>query len=506
MTATDAQVEILMRERNKGRTQEQAAAKANLRGRKTVAKYEQMGKLPSHMRQPRTYRTRPDAFDEAWPEIEEMLTRSPELEAKALFEWLCEQHPGQYQAGQLRTFQRRVQQWRGLNLPQVAVLAQRRRPGEMMQLDGTWLTALGVTIQGQPFKHILIHCVLPYSNWEWGRIAQSESLAAVRLALQSTLVKLGYVPTSIQTDNSAAATRRLGISAEEAVPGAETGRGYTMGYLHLLDHYGLSPRSTHVDSPNENGDIEAANGALKNSLEQHLLLRGQRDFDSLGEYESFLFGVMDKRNALRGERLEEERAVMRPLTETPLATGSIHKVRVSDGSLIRVEKKSYSVPTGLIGRVVTVHVQEWTLSVYYGGELVETLPRLVGNKGYHVNYRHVIDSLLRKPGGFRDYRYREDLFPTLIFRQAWEQLNERFSPRRADITYLHILNLAAKTMESEVACALELLLESGRPWDEDDVARLVRPEPIAIPDVQRGPVSLQAYDQLLRQEQDHVSA
>jgi len=59
MTATDAQVGVIMRERSRGKTQQQAAVKANLRSRKTVAKYEQAGVLPSGLKQPRTYRTRP---------------------------------------------------------------------------------------------------------------------------------------------------------------------------------------------------------------------------------------------------------------------------------------------------------------------------------------------------------------------------------------------------------------------------------------------------------------
>jgi hypothetical protein len=255
MTATDAQVGVIMQERSQGKTQQQAAIKANLKSRKTVARYETLGLLPSQMRQARTYRTRPDAFADDWPEIEQMLQDAPELEAKALFEWLCEQRPGQYQAGQLRTFQRRVADWRALNQPQIATLEQVHAPGQVMQLDGTWLTELGVTVQGQPFKHMLIHCVLPYSNWEWGRVAQSESLAAVRLGLQSSLLKLGYVPQIVQTDNSSAATRRLGISAGEA---GQNGRTYTEEYLHLLDHYGMAPQTTHLDNPNENGDVASS--------------------------------------------------------------------------------------------------------------------------------------------------------------------------------------------------------------------------------------------------------
>jgi len=206
MTTTDAQVRIAMRERKKGKSQEQAAAKANLCSRKTVSKYEKLELLPGQLQKPRAYRTRPDAFAEDWPALEKMLADAPELEAKTLFDWLCGQQPGKYQDGQLRTLQRRVTRWRALNQGQTATFDQVREPGEMMQLDGTWMTELGVMIGGQPFKHMLLHCVLPYSNWEWGRVVQSESLGAVRLGLQSALVKLGHLPRIIQTDNSSAAT------------------------------------------------------------------------------------------------------------------------------------------------------------------------------------------------------------------------------------------------------------------------------------------------------------
>ena len=115
MTATDAQVRIIMRERSKGKTQEQAAAKANLSSRKTVRKYERLGKLPSELKKARDYRTRSDPFEDDWAEAERMLEKAPELEAKTLFEWLCERNPGKYQEGQMRTFQRRVSAWRALN-------------------------------------------------------------------------------------------------------------------------------------------------------------------------------------------------------------------------------------------------------------------------------------------------------------------------------------------------------------------------------------------------------
>jgi len=508
MTATDVQVRIVMRERTKGKNQEQAAAKANLRSRKTVSKIEKLALSPREEAKPRVYRTRPDAFAQDWPELEEMLADAPELEAKALFDWLAEKQPDKYQEGQLRTLQRRVSRWRAFNQGQTATLDQVRQPGEMMQLDGTWMSELMVTIAGQLFKHMLIHCILPYSNWEWGRVVQSESLNAVRLGLQSALLKLGYRPRIIQTDNSSAATRRLrsGETGQERAhqerahqERAHQERAHTAEYLAILDHFGLEAQTIHLGASNENGDVEAGNGNLKRAINQQLLLRGSRDFDSLEAYEQFLFSLMNKRNKQRQTRLDEELAVMTPVTQAPLAISGKQRARVSQGSLIRVLEKTYSVPTSLIGKMVVVYTHEWSLEVYYASQLVERIPRLIGADTHRVNYRHVIDSLLRKPGGFRNYRYRDDLFPSLVFRQAWEALDKRHSPRRADLTYLRILHLAARHLECDVAAALELLLaeEENTTWSDLDVAEMLTMSAMETPNLTQPVVELHLYDQLL---------
>jgi transposase InsO family protein len=497
MTATDAQVRIIMRERSKGSTQEQAAAKANLSSRKTVRKYERLGKLPSELKKTRDYRTRSDPFEEDWVGAEEMLERAPELEAKTLFEWLCERHPGKYQEGQLRTFQRRVSAWRALHGSELLTLEQVRQPGEVMQTDGTWMTKLGVTIARQDFPHMLIHSVLPYSNWEWGRVAQSESLLAIRLGLQSALVNLGHVPKIHQTDNTTAATHKLGPEAREK---SLDERGFNEEYLQLLTHFGIEPRTIHVGNPNENGDIEASNGAFKRAVKQHLLLRGSCDFESLEAYEAFLWQIMEKRNALRSERLAAELAVMQPLKVEPWPQMRELRPRVNRAGIVRVCHNGYSVPSGLKGKWVKVRVYEWKIEVWYANQCVETLPRLTGVKRYHINYRHVIDTLLRKPGGFRNYRHRDGLFPTSVFRRAWEALNQRFSPRRADISYLRILKLAARGMETDVAAALEDLLNSKMTWDDQTVAERVQPLQPMIPSLETSIVNLAEYDQLLSQE------
>ena len=162
-----------------------------------------------------------------------------------------------------------------------------------------------------------------------------------------------------------------------------------------------------------------------------------------------------------------------------------------------MQHNAYSVPTSLIGRPVRVRIYEWHLEVYYRQQLVETMPRLVGQNRHHLNYRHVIDSLLRKPGGFRNYRYREALFPSLLFRQAWDTLNQGYAPRKADLIYLRLLNLAARHSESEVVTALEQLLAGQERWDDTTVVQLIAPPLLPIPQLAVPPIDLSQYDALL---------
>jgi hypothetical protein len=371
----------------------------------------------------------------------------------------------------------------------------------VLQTDGITLNRLTVTVAGAPFPHLLVHSVLPYSNWEWGRVAQSESLVALRLALGSALVRLGHVPRVHQTDRTSAATHRLVGVTDRGRAVAE--RGYNAEYLELLAHYGLEPRMTHRASPNENGDVEAGNGAFQRALAQHLLLRGSRDFSSVAAYEAFLVGVFEQRNAGRRTRLAEELAAMRPLAVDPVPATREVRARVSTGGLVRVLGHGYSVPSGLVGKVVPAWVGEWEIAVWYGGRCWATPPRLTAHKAHHVDYRHVVDTLLRKPGGFRDYRYRDNLFPRAVFRRAWAALDARLPPRRADLAYLRVLKLAATTLEVDVAAALEAVLAIGVPWDERTIAARVTPAVTAPPALATGAVDLAAYDALLG---DHPEA
>lgn len=477
-----------------------AALKAGM-DRKTARKYRDKRKLPSELKAPRTYRTRKDPFEQDWPYLQGLLEGAPELEAKALFEHLAELHPGRYSEGQLRTLQRRIKRWKAQQGPPKQVFfAQEHRPGEALQTDFTSGNRLQVTIRGEPFEHLLCNVVLPYSNWQWVTVCRSESLLSIRRGLQAALFRLEVVPEFHQTDNSTAAThgaRREDGSFVGWNEGARPGRRFNDDYLALMKHFGLKPRTTGVGKKEQNGDVEALNGSLKRRLEQHLLLRGSRDFESPQSYESWVQSVVEKANQRRTQRFLEEVRVMRPLKAERLAEFIEERVTVTLWSTIRVKNNSYSLPSRLIGERVRVRVYEDRLEVFHAGVLQAQIARLLGKNGARIDYRHVIDSLVRKPGAFPRYRHREAFFPSVTFRSAHDALHEELSEWRADVEYLRVLNLAAKTLESEVEAALRLLLDAKQLPRFEDVEELVVGKPPQAPPQESLDPDLTSYDELL---------
>lgn len=485
---TDAQVRKLMREITKTGKVEVSAVRAGM-SRNTATKYLNAGRFPSELKQPRTWRTREDVFAEDWPDIERCLQDNPGLEARTIFEELLGKFPEKYDAGQLRTLQRRVKQWRATHGPDKEVFfPQCHRPGEAMQTDFTWAKEFGVTISGQPFPHLLCHPVLPYSNWEWVTVCRSESLAALKRGLQEAVFRLGRVPQYHQTDNSTAATHDLTSGK----------RVFNVEYLKLVQHLGMEARTIAIGAKEQNGDTESLHGALKRRLQQYLMVRGSREFESLESYEAWLWQMLEKINRPRLKKLKEELAVMRPVKAIRLPEFSEVEVRVSAWSTIYVKRNVYSVPSRLIREKVRVRIYDDRLEVYYGGRQQFSIERLLGRGGHQINYRHLIWSLVRKPGAFRLYKYQDSLFPSLVFRQAYDALCGKYDEPKANREYVRILHLAASTLESEVETALELLLENGTLLGMDQVKILVTPSyPAAAMAMTAPPIDLTEYDSLL---------
>jgi hypothetical protein len=465
----------------------QAADKSGM-SEKTARKYLKSASLPSQMQGVHDWSTRKDPFVEDWAEVVEMIKNNHGLEAKTVFEYLRREHPGRYQNGQLRTLQRRIKRWRATEGPAKEVyFPQIHYPGELCASDFTCMNELKITISAEAFNHLLYHFVLTYSNWEDVTLCYSESFESLSLGLQNALWRLGGIPRRHRSDRMSAAVNK-----------ACNPEHFTRRYHGLMRHYCLEPERTNARCANENGDVETSHRHFKSLVNQALMLRGSKDFATLDAYETFLRELVNQRNAGRSLRFQDEQSCLRQLPRMRLDDHKSIDVTVGSGSTIYVAVNTYSVHSRLIGEKVHVRIYGDYLEVWYAQKVVERLPRLRGRSKHRINYRHIIDWLVRKPGAFKNYRYQADLFPSSWFRIVFDWLRSRM-PLSAHKEYVRILAIAAGEGETITENAIRYLIERNEDPTASRIEGLVK-EKQKIPDPTEVRVSithLTSYDVLL---------
>ncbi len=484
MTITNQQVKLLMRKLKKY-PQETAAAKAGM-DVKTARKYIKSGQLPSEMQLPHTWATRKNVFEQHWGDLEVMLQASPRLQAKTLLTWLMKKYPEQYQQKHLRTLQRRIRDWRAeKGASQAAIFRQDIKPSKQSQSDYTCMNELNITIHGQRFKHLLFHFILPYSRWESVSLCFSESFDTLVLGYEKAVWELGCVAPEHRTDNLTAATQAMGSRRE-----------FTERWQQFMAHYAVTPTTNNPGVSHENGSIEKSHDTLKNAIDQELLLRGSRDFLTQQDYLDFIQQIVAGRNKQRQDRLLVEIEHLKELPDQKWHSPVVIRSRVSSGSVMQILNVPYTVPTRLIHYTLTAYVYPDEIILFYGNKKLQTMPRAKADSLAGINYRHIIDSLVRKPSAFANYQYHEALFPRFCFKKAYDALRDH-APANADAYYLKLLQLAKLHSEQEVAEALELLLEEQQLPKPDEVKALIDAYAKARQQVYIHQPSAADYDSLL---------
>ncbi len=474
---------------NKGLSCEDAAEKTGI-GEKTARKYLKSGKLPSELQKDHTWRTREDPFKDDNQRIKEMLELNCRLEAKTVFEYLQDNNPDRYSNGQLRTLQRKFRQWRALDGPAKEVIfPQIHHPGEKCESDFTSMNLLNITINGERFDHLIYHFILTYSNWQTGIICYSESFESLSDGFQAAVWELGGVPKIHQTDSLSAAVRNAGNQDT-----------FTDRYSALIRHYGIVPAKIQLGKANQNGDTEQSHNRLKKLVDQQLMLRGSRDFESIVAYNDYLRKLFLKLNNGTKTRFEEEAKHLRALPAQRLDCQKREIVKVKSWSTVTICHNIYSVHSRLIGEKLTAKVFSDKIELWYAQRLLETLPRLKGRSKHCIQYRHIIDYLVRKPGAFENYIYKEDLFPTHRFRVAYDFLKAAL-PDQGSKEYIRILELAAKENEALVDDAIERLIVEDKDIRFETIKEIINEgsKPEGIREIIIMPVEVSVYDELLNQ-------
>ena len=171
---------------------------------------------------------------------------------------------------------------------------------------------------------------------------------------------------------------------------------------------------------------------------------------------------------------------------------------VSRASAVRILKHSYSVSSRLMGHRLRVRLHADIVELHHRGERVAVMDRIIGGGKHQIDYRHIIHTLVRKPGAFRRYVFREALFPSLDFRRAYDALLSAGADQ-ADMEYVRILHLAASDGEECVRGVLTGLLSAAILPTYEAVRAQVRGErvPEGVPHLDITAPDLNLYDRLL---------
>ena len=406
------------------------------------------GKLQpqNQQRRGRYWRTRADPLSGVWESVlVPMLEKAPQLEPQTLLLHLEQIRPGEEWYRRKRTLQRRVEQWRALHGPaQEVMFLQEHRAGVMGISDFTLLKGAPITVGGEVLEHRLFHFRLPYSGWCHVEVIHGgESFVALSEALQNALALCGGVPAEHRTDSLSACYRnRDGSYAGD----------YTSRYRELCAHLGVIATRNNRGVAHENGAIEGPHRHWKHRLEQQLIQRGSRDFSTEAEYRQLVAQVTTTLNGRPSvqEKLAIERLHLRPLPVERFADYEPLVARVRSTSTIEVRQVTYSVPSRLIGHQLTVHLRHDRLDLFLRSRFIETLPRLhrrAGHKGplRRIDFRHVIESLRRKPRALLRAQLQADILPGEAWHRLWRQLLAALSPDEAAKVIVDALHVAART-------------------------------------------------------------
>ncbi len=492
---TKEQKELYMNLRAEGESQELAAAKVSIskRSAKRIEKSKNRN-VDNQKRGPKN-----DPLEQVWEsQLVPLLEREPKLQSITLLEFLQGKFPGQYDESVLRTLQRRVKIWKAIHGPEKEIIfRQFHPPGLQGMSDFTNCNELKVTIRSVSFPHLIYRFCLPFSNWEYTQVCQGgESFPALSEGIQNALHELQGCPLTHRTDSLSAAYKNRGQITEE---------DFTKSYEELCANYGMKPTRNNKGVKHENGSVEVLHWHGKTKLKQDLMIRGSKDFDSFEDYCEFVSKSTAKKNSKRSKAFLEEKKHLKPLPNHKSRDFDLETVRVNGSSIILVRQVRYTVQSRLIGNLLKIHIFDGRLECFLGTTHVRTLVRLRWNKGprpRYINYKDVIPSLVRKPQAFRNYVYRDDLFPTYAFEETWKLLDASLDERTACKEMVKILNITAESKtEQEISKYLEkLLLQKVTPRLKD-IERQFGNVPEQLIEIQVQTRDLDIYDVLLQNEE-----
>ena len=263
------------------------------------------------------------------------------------------------------------------------------RAGEEAQVD---FFEVSVDVLGQRRTAWKFLMRLPYSRRDFVRIYDRCDQLAFLDGHVRAFAHFGGVPERLVYDNlTAAVKRRVGLKVE-----------LTERFQALVSHYLYEASFTRPGEGHDKGSVEARGKGIRL---QHLTPtpRGK----SLGAISETVQADIDKvwsktkrrDGESSSERWREESGRLRSLPQTAFEARRMQLASISRQAMIHVDGARYSVPSRWKSLEATVWVGVEDLRIVCLGEEI-TVAR-VERGGRHVQYRHYLSELAKKPQAVR---------------------------------------------------------------------------------------------------------
>jgi hypothetical protein len=434
---TAQQGKIYMELREEGKTQMVAAAKAGI-SKRSGERIDNNGGLKKPKEHTWNMQEQHPLNDIWESEAVPLLKRGVTI-ATFLLKELQKRFPDKITKSMTRSVQRRVKEWKALHGEKEVMFLQKHEPGKLGISDFTHPKDIVVTIKGEIFEHIFYHFRLPFSGFSFviPFPGTGESFVNFAQGLQEALDWLGGAPEVHRTDSLSASFKNLNKQASEDL---------TERYTALSEHYAMRPTRINKGKAHENGGVECPHRHIKDQIRHSLIVRDSIDFDTFEEYCDFIKEVVKEHNMTKADRIALEKESLNPLPATALSTHDEQVAVVSCSSTINVRNVTYTVPSGLIGQTLRIKFYRDTLECYLGSKHACSLGRVYasrGQRGRNINYRHIIGSLIKKPGAFRGSVLRDDILPDDKYRFIWEHVDRTMENSSACKFIVGLLYLAA---------------------------------------------------------------
>jgi transposase len=269
----------------------------------------------------------------------------------------------------LRTIQRAVAPVRqAQRAADVATVRVETAPGAQMQVD---FGEKRVTIAGTVVEVFLLVAVLSYSRRTFVKAFLHERQDDWREGIAAAFVHFGGVVLSVLGDNARALVR-----GRDRASGTVT---FQPGYLAMCRDWDVQPRACAPYRARTKGKVESGVKFVKRNalagrtfasfaaLEQHLA-------QWMDEADQRVHGTTHERPCDRFVR--DEQMALRPLPARPLPRREQRiRRRVASDAFVDVETVRYSVPYQLVRDHVDVAIDEQTVWIFHGTDLVATHAR-----------------------------------------------------------------------------------------------------------------------------------